>query len=80
MLGFVYNPPEDESEDGEYELRRNGKPTGISIQDCRSYAGGYSINEYADEGDDFTMTPLGTAKSLKAAKEIALRAASEIQH
>lgn len=37
MLEFVYIAPDDESVDGEYELQKDGKPTGISIQTARNY-------------------------------------------
>ena len=66
---FVYVAGDDEGVDGEYELHLNGKPTGIGIQDCRTYAGDYGVYRFSGR----TLTILGDTKSLKTAKEIALK-------
>lgn len=71
-FSFVLNIAKDDSVDNGLDLLRDGATTNISIQDCRPYGGGFAVNRYAGEGDEFSVTHLGGAKTLKRAKEIAV--------
>jgi len=48
-------------------LRDDGTQTDVSIQDCRSYGGGFAVNRHGGEGDGLWMQMLGEAHNLKAA-------------
>lgn len=73
MVKWKYEPAEDDSVDPQWVLLTDdGKDTHIAIQDCRSYGGGYAVNEYNGEGESFSMLDVGTAGSLRAAQKIAL--------
>ena len=81
---FVLQPAADAAVDPEYQLRcDNNALTNIGIQDCRSYGGGFFVNEYGpstnlDPSDpsyranDVWMRPLGEFKTLERAKAAAL--------
>lgn len=74
-MKFIHLPAEDDTVDPEYRMLTNAMvETNIAIQDCRSYGGGYAVNEYAPEGtpaEDFWVRQIGTAQTLKKAKTIA---------
>jgi len=73
-MKFVYKPAADETYDPEYMLvGPDGWSTGISIQDCRVYGGGYAVQHFSGEGDEVCLVHLGAFKTLKAAKIAALR-------
>lgn len=72
-MQFVHVAAEDESVDAEYQLRTTaGCYLNISIQDCRAYGGGYSVNRYGGDGADFYCEHVSEHRSLKAAKVAAL--------
>lgn len=69
-LEFKYVPPEDESVDGEYEVKLDGDATAYAIQDA---SGDFLVNEYGyeepgNEGSFYVQTH-GEHRSLKTAKE-----------
>jgi hypothetical protein len=68
-LAFTYVPPEDETVDGEYEIRLDGEETAFSIQ---AASGAYVVNEhgYDTPGDEDTFYGVyhGSFTSLTAAK------------
>lgn len=71
MLTFIFRQAEDDSVDSEYALLKNGKDTGINIQDARSYAGVFVVSRFRRN----CMELFGETKSLTAAKKLALKAA-----
>jgi hypothetical protein len=72
-LTFRYIPAAGESVDPQFDLLADGSATGIYIQDCRSYGGGFSISECGNEGteDSFWTREIATAKGIEAARKIA---------
>jgi hypothetical protein len=68
-LAFTYVPPEDETVDGEYEIRLDGEETAFSIQ---AASGAYVVNEHGYEtpGDEGSFYGVyhGDFSSLIAAK------------
>jgi len=73
-----YLPAEDTSVDPEWLiLRADGRQTDMSIQDCRSYGGGFAVNRHGGEGDDFWVQNFGTRRTLKAAFELCVQKLSE---
>lgn len=76
-MQFKFKPAEDEMTDSEYVLCRDDwSETDISIQDCRSYGGGYSVNRYGydDPSDEstFWIMDLSNHTSLTSAKSAAI--------
>jgi hypothetical protein len=65
---FRYEPAEDDSIDDQYVLVSN---TNITIQDARSYGGDWSVNEWVDGTDPYSLSH-GSFKTLKAAQAAAL--------
>jgi hypothetical protein len=69
---LTYHPACDDTVDSEWRVTTLcGVETGISIQDCRSYGGGFAVNDMP-EGASF-MLHLGHAKTLKDACDIVAR-------
>jgi hypothetical protein len=73
-LTFRLTPAADTSVDPQYDLLADGSATGIAIQDCRSYGGGWAVSECGNEGtDDIWVQDIGSSKSLKTAQAIAIK-------
>lgn len=67
---FIYRSG-DCNVDGVWDL----KDTNIYIQDCKSYAGFYAVNQdFLDDPDKEYIELIGKAKTLAEAKKIALKA------
>ena len=67
---WIFIPAEDESVDPSWDMKTpTYQNTNLSIQDGRSYGGGFSVNEYQYEnGDLVSMVSRGEFRSLKSAK------------
>lgn len=63
---------EDCSVDSEYRLLVNDADVGISVQVC-TFGGGYGVNRYAGEGDEFCVYHHGQYQTLKMAKAVGQR-------
>ena len=79
---FLHQPANPfDSVDPDYELRTDAYEwTLISIQDTRSYGGGYVVNQYGPgpTADDIEWSKaVGETRTLKAAKELALKTYAE---
>jgi hypothetical protein len=72
---FLHKPADPfDAVDPEYELRTDDyKATCLSIQDARSYGGGFVVNEYGPNPEEIEWSQqVGVCRTLKAAKELAL--------
>ena len=58
--------PDPEVEDDEFQVLRDGKETGWTIQ-CCAIGGGYAVNEHGGEGDGVWMRSHGLFGGLAAA-------------
>jgi hypothetical protein len=68
-MTFIYEPPEDETVDGQYRL----EGTNIAIQDASGYLG-YCVTSYQYDGDRLVSARHHrTFKSLAAAQRYALK-------
>lgn len=71
---FIAIPAEDESVDDSLDMKTpDFQNINFTIQDCRSYGGGWGVNEYHYENGKLTaMTDHGSFKTLNAAKAKAI--------
>jgi hypothetical protein len=72
---FLFISAEDETVDAEYELRHDGKHTGISIQVCED--GRFTVNRYEFDKDGNAVSVRfihSDVRTLGRAKKLALAA------